>query len=192
MIRLATEADAPLATQLLQEFAQQTGSTDFVADPARVATRIQRWPTIQAVDDVAGVYCELKIREKGNPNLPAGHPARSPNAEFSAAFPRGASKGLIGPVFATCAVEALRLLRAGSPGPARSYTLNELRAWQVWGTFLHGQDENQVPDGGRGICQSWETFYKGRGRLSIVAERLPGDSIWIARMRVEDLAADGP
>ena len=174
MIRLATAADAPLAAQLLQEYAQQIGDTGFVVDPARVARRIQRWPTVQAVDDVAGVYCELKVR------------VAEKEAEFSAAFPRGASRGLIGPVFAVCIREAIRILRAQ---PYR-IPLAQLRTWRVWGEFLHGQDESQVPDGGRSICESWVSYFALDGK-TVTARQPAGGTTWIAEMLAGDLADHG-
>ena len=172
-IRLATATDVPLMVQLLQEFQNQI-SVGIIIDSERISRRIQRWPLVHAVDDVNGVYCELKVKvvEK--------------EAEFSAAFPRGASRGLIGPVFAICAREAIRILRA----PPYSIPLGQLRTWRVWGEFLHGQDANQVPDGGRSICEAWVAYFALYGK-AVTARQPTGGSLWIAEMKAGDLADHG-
>lgn len=187
-IRLATAADAPEIGGLLREFIEQTGGVAGAFDEGRyVAVRLQRWPLIQAVylDDrgVVRVYCELKVREQGDPNMKPEHPCRNPNAEFAGAFPRGASKALIGPVFSFCAQDLLSRYRG-----------RELTTWrgrEVWGEFSHGQDAERVPDDGKGITESWRDYYEGRGRTSIRAERLPGSTLYIARMTLGELADDG-
>lgn len=173
-IRLATVDDIPLMSQLLQEFADSIGP-GTVIDPARLERRIQRWPLIQAVDDVAGAYCELKVREEEQ------------EAEFSAAFPRGASRGVIGPVFAACGREAIRLLRA------RGHRLNDLRGWRVWGEFLHGQNAARVPDGGREICEAWRDYFALDGKTVTVrpADPTKPEGKWIAEMPVGELAEHG-
>lgn len=183
MIRLALPTDAALIDSLLSEFIRQTGGVPEVFDANRYMRRIQNWPLVQAVDDVAGVFCELKVREGRKPNLDPSHPAYGPNAEFSGAFPRGASKGLIAPVFSLCAKTAIAHF------PKRQQAA--VRLWPVWGTFLHGQDENRIPDGGKGICESWRDFYLARGRTSITAEVSDRGSLWIARMQLGELADDG-
>ena len=168
-IRLATANDAQLAARLLQEFSDSIGG-GTVIDPARLARRFQRWPQIQAVDDVAGVYCELKVDETNR------------QAEFSAAFPRGASRGLIGPVFALCARAAIAHF------PARQQA--DVRLWRVWGTFLHGQDAQRVPDGGQGICKAWVDYFALDGK-AVTARKPAGGSLWIAEMPLGDLADHG-
>lgn len=179
MNRLATAGDATFAAEKVQEFREQVGNPEPI-DTDRFSLRIQRWPLVQAVDDEHGVYCELKVREQAK-DAERGHPLAGPNMEFAGAFPRGASKGVIGPVFSVCARAAI------AHYPKREQAA--VRRWPVWGTFMHGQDEQRVPDGGKAICESWEAFYLARGRLSIRVERYGG--IYLARMDVGDLADDG-
>lgn len=153
MPRLATLADVNFAAQLLEDFQRSVGNADFAVDRARVAKRIQQWPHIQGIDDLTGVYCELKVSERRH------------EAEFSAAFPRGAGRGMIGPVFAFCARQAIVLLTTrGSVGPLRVYTLIEVRAWRVFGEFLFGLDDKGLPDGGRAIAQAWVDYFTAAGK----------------------------
>lgn len=183
-IRLATAGalDINPMAGLLQEFRTSVGDSEPI-DPARLSRRVQRWPTIQAVYlDDAGVmraYCELAAKE------------RDQRAEFKAAFPRGAPRSIIGPIFGACARETVRLLRAGpvgGVGPTRIYTPAQVRQWRVWGEFLHGQDESRVSDGGRSICLSWRDYFALFGLVVTVTER---SGVWMAEMSLSDLATHG-
>lgn len=167
-IRPADPTDKILIAEKLQEFANQIGDT-IVIDPERVERRINRWPLVHAVDDEVGAYTELKVKEDVQ------------EAEFTGAFPRGMDVGRIGPLFALCARNALLQL----PRAAEN--------WRVWGEFIHGQDANRIPDGGRSICLTWQRYFALAG-LSVTAR--PQDDrdingLWIAEMRLGDLASHG-
>lgn len=170
-IRPATVKDAELAAKLHQEFLETLGMPIQI-EQSRIERRIQRWPTVQAVDDIAGVYCELKVFEDEK------------HAEFCAAFPRGASRGKIGPVFAECARLVLY-----------HYSKEEqedIKKWRVWGEFLHGQDEERLFDQGESICKAWVEYFAQFGLKVTARPALPiENSIWIAEMLLGDLASHG-
>lgn len=142
----ATAVDTPVVVQLLEEFqVQVAGTVVELIEPERIGRRFSNWPHVQAVDARHGVYCELTVHED------------EAEAEFTAAFPRGASVAFIGPVFAECGRHAVVELASRQPGVDTS-------GWRVWGEFLHGQDANQLPDGGLSIAETLAAWFATKSK----------------------------
>lgn len=166
----ATIADTPIVVQLLEDFqVQVTGQLNQPVEAARIERRYSRWPQVQVIDARHGVYCELTVHEDTG------------RVEYTAAFPRGASKAFFGSIFGECARRVITEMASRQPG------LNVFN-WIVWGEFLHGQDAVQVPDGGRSICESWRDYYASFG-LILTVRQPPGSTSWIAEMKLGDMAS---